>query len=228
MRKKTTRRATNGEEALESLRDGNGPAALLVFARNQWMAGKEALALQYLWRGIQHLQSVVAGTKARAVREQVGKQIATCLREVQVVAARIGDEESIARVVESSAPADGPAVSAFSACELWERGHREAALRWYEKGRALASDRGALEEHLCRFGLGELRLAVELNMDPPDGLLSLLERALERDLARARAEVEAGGSLSEPLPPGVSPQDALEYKEADLQEVRRTFKRPIG
>lgn len=143
--------AAVGSDALESLRDGNPPEALLTFARNAMGAGNHAWAIQYLRRGVDYLRYVVKSFPE--VTDPVQGRLDVVNRWLVEAAATIADEETL----EFSLPPDPtPLQIASIGWKLLEAKQPHHAMQWFVRARSVPMAQTRLDEHLLRFGLHEL------------------------------------------------------------------------
>lgn len=143
--------ASIGSDALESLRDGNPPNALIAFARKAIDAGNHAWAIEYLRRGVDYLRYVIksfpdVADKVEPYRLSVNNLLVN-------TAATIGDESTL----EFSLPEHpSPEEFATRAWKMLDAKHTGPALQWFARARVMRMNAEEREEHLLRFGMAEL------------------------------------------------------------------------
>ncbi len=140
-----------GEDALESLLDGNPPEKLVAFAFDARAAGHPAHALPYLFRGLAHLNEVVARDAEAAT--SLAPAIQDLTNEAVRAAAALGDDEALRSTLPASPT---PGDVAWRAHELLLARASGLAVAWFERARGMVTDPVARGEHLVRFGPQEV------------------------------------------------------------------------
>lgn len=149
-----------GSDALESLRDGNPPHALIAFARNAVGAGNSAWAIEFLQRGVEYLRYVM--TSFPDVADRVAGQHDLLVRMLVDIAVATGDEPTL----EFSLLANPkPTLLANTAERLKAAKHFAMAVHWFVRARQLTMTAGERHDHLRRFGLAELSVRTRAKLD---------------------------------------------------------------
>lgn len=144
-----------GQDALESLRDGNGPAVVLRFANDVAGVKRGALALPVLRAAVEHLLRIAEGSDP-ALRAELRAQARTCTPLLLRVAVAATDEPALELVVAArDDDVDDHVAIAHVGATLSGAKHDEAALRWLRRARA-ARPPELHDRDLLRFGLAEM------------------------------------------------------------------------
>jgi hypothetical protein len=143
--------ASVGSDALESIRDGNPPHALVAFARKAIGANNHAWAIEYLRRGLDYLRYVT--TSFPDVADSVKPHIRTVTNVLVDAAVAIDDQ---ATLTFSLPAAPTPSHFASFGWKLLDAKHLDSSRQWFARARTLPMDEAERLEHLLRFGVAEL------------------------------------------------------------------------
>ena len=199
--------ASKGSDALESLRDGNPPNALLAFGRNAIGAGNHAWAIEYLRRGVEYLRYVV--TTFPEVIDTVQVRLDAVTSMLVDAAAAIGDE---ATLEFSLPPNPRPEQVAGRAFKLLEAKHSRIAGQWFVRARQLPMTKKQVETHLLRFGVGEL---------------TAQKRAKQMDSAFVEQLVQVAKAARDALPPRIS-DPATRTAKREIEHVLRAAEKALA
>ena len=197
--------ASVGSDALESLRDGNPPNALLTFARNAIGAGQHAWAIEYLRRGVDYLRYVT--TSFPDVADTVQPRLDAVIHVLVHAGAAIGDEAALEHALPTP---PSPAHVAGCAWKLLDAKHAEVAQRWFARARAFPMDEPLRTEHLLRFGVPELIAQKRAKM---------FDSAFAEQLVELATEVRAKLDSSDPN---------ATMRKHEIEQLLRTAKKAVG
>lgn len=199
--------ASKGSDALESLRDGNPPNALLAFGRNAMGVGNHAWAIEYLRRGVDYLRYVV--TSFPEVVNTVQGRLDAVTDMLVDAAAAIGDEATLEFSLSPNATAEHVAARAH---KLLEAKHPQMAQQWFYRARSMPMTQEQHDAHLLRFGVGEL---------------TAQKRAKQIDVAFAAQLVLVAKAARDKLPPRAS-TPASRWAKREIDQVLRAAEKVVA
>jgi hypothetical protein len=200
-----------GSDALESLRDGNPPNALITFAINARGAGTHAWAIEFLRRGVDYLRYVM--TSFPDVADKVQAQHDRLAHILMESAAVVGDESTLEFGLP---PKSTPDRIGWWAEQLQRAKHSQLAVNWFVRARNMPMPDNERVAYMARYGAVELAartrakqedvaLAAEFQafaedalpkLDPSDRASGLHKRGLKQ-LIRAAQKVQAPADAEE-------------------------------
>lgn len=140
-----------GSDALESLRDGNPPNALITFALNARGAGNHAWAVEFLRRGVDYLRYVI--TSFPDVADKVQAQHDRLAFILMETAAVVGDEPTLEFGLPPKSP---PERIGYWAEQLQHAKHSQLAVNWFVRARNMKMPDDERLAYMARYGAVEL------------------------------------------------------------------------